>query len=124
MGLVDQLMSAFKGGDVKKIMGSVEGIIGQSGGLQKLQQQFESAGLGDKVKSWISQGDNAEVSAQEVKQALPDQVAKIAQETGKSEDEIADGLAKVLPKAVNDVTPDGAIPDDAQLQERLSALRR
>jgi uncharacterized protein YidB (DUF937 family) len=123
MGLVDQLMSVFKGGDTKKLRASVEGIIGQSGGLSKLQERFEAAGLGDKVKSWIGTGENAEVSAQEVKQALPDQVAKVAQETGKSEDEVADGLAKVLPKAVDDVTPDGTIPDEAQLQERLSSLR-
>jgi uncharacterized protein YidB (DUF937 family) len=123
MGLVDQLMSVFKGGDTKKLRASVEGIIGQSGGLSKLQERFEAAGLGDKVKSWIGTGENAEVSAQEVKQALPDQVAKVAQETGKSEDEVADGLAKVLPKAVDDVTPDGTIPDEAQLQERLASLR-
>jgi uncharacterized protein YidB (DUF937 family) len=123
MGLVDRLMSAFKGGDTKELLESVEGIIGQSGGLSKLQEKFDAAGLGDKVKSWIGTGENAEVSAQEVKQALPDQVAKVAQETGKSEDEIAEGLAKVLPKAVNDVTPDGTIPDEAQLQERLASLR-
>ena len=123
MGLMDQLMSAFKGGDTTKIMGSLEGIIGQSGGLAKLQEKFEAAGLGDKVKSWISQGDNEPVSGQEVKQALPDKVSKIAQESGKSEDEVAEGLAKVLPKAVNDVTPEGTIPDDAQLQERVAALR-
>ena len=124
MGLMDQLMSAFKGGDMKKIMGSVEGIIGQSGGLAKLQQRFDAAGLGDKVKSWISHGDNEPVSADEVKQALPDRVSQIAQETGKSEDEVAEGLAKVLPKAVDDVTPDGTVPDDAQLEQRLAELRR
>ena len=124
MGLMDQLMSAFKGGDMSKLMGSVEGILGQSGGISKLVEKFDSAGLGDKVKSWISTGDNESVSAAEVKSALPDQVSKIAQETGKSEDEIAEGLAKVLPKAVDDVTPDGAIPDQAQLEERIAGLRR
>jgi uncharacterized protein YidB (DUF937 family) len=123
MGLVDQLMSAFKGGDMSKLMGSVEGILGQSGGISKLVERFDAAGLGDKAKSWISTGDNEPVSGAEVKSALPDQVSKIAQETGKSEDEIAEGLAKVLPKAVDDVTPDGAIPDEAQLQERLASIR-
>src|SRR3954449_7635077 len=45
-------------------------LLQQSGGLTGIIERFRQAGLGHKVDSWVSTGENQPVTGQEVGQAL------------------------------------------------------
>lgn len=110
MGLMEQLKSAVKGGDASKLKAGVERLVGGEGGVSALARKLEASGLADKVQSWIGKGKNEPVSKEEVRSALGDDVRQIASESGASEDEVASGLASVLPDAVDRATPEGRLP--------------
>ena len=97
-------------------------VIGmlKSGGLQKLISGFQAKGMGDKADSWVAPGKNKPVSGAEMKVALGEQeVQQVAQQAGISEDEAADVLAKVVPEVVNNLTPNGQVPSDDELEQLL-----
>jgi len=100
------------GGGLGDILGQVlGGAGGAGGGLGALLDQFQRAGFGDHVRSWVGTGEN---------QALPpgalDQVfgagglAEIARRAGLSEADASQGLAQLLPAVVDHVTPNGQVP--------------
>ena len=126
MGLVDQLIGALsgkRGGDLSGLFGQVEGLLGSVGGLDGIMSKLQAAGLDDKVQSWIGKGENASLSADEVKKALgPDELTRIAQKSGVSENEAASGLAGALPDIVDKLTPDGKLPDAGGLDDVLGRL--
>ena len=95
--------------------GAAGGIL--SGGLNDLLKQFQQHGQGDKAQSWISTGPNEQVSPKELEQSLgEDRIAWLMQETGLSRQELLDGLSRELPQAVDQLTPDGRIPDEREMQ--------
>ena len=61
-------------GDPKSmLMQAVLGLVsnpGQNGGLQSVLAKFQEAGFGDKLASWIGQGENLPISADQVRQVL------------------------------------------------------
>ncbi|WP_037684944.1 YidB family protein [Streptomyces aureocirculatus] len=72
-------------------------------------EQLRQAGLGDKVDSWLSTGENLPVTADELGKALSDTVGRIAALTGLGADEVAQKIAAVLPPAVDAVSPNGEL---------------
>ena len=98
--------------------GSAGGIL--SGGLGGLLEQFQQNGQGDAVNSWVSPGDNRPIDNQQLSQALgPDVLKELTEKTGLSEQELLSRLSQDLPKAVNDLTPDGTIPDEKTFAQLL-----
>lgn len=94
------------------------------GGLSKILGGMQSAGLGDKAKSWVASGENQSISADEVKQVVePAHIAEVAKQAGVSHDEAAGLIAQALPAVVNHVTPDGQVPDTASVDQTLGALK-
>ena len=92
------------------------------GGLSKLMSGMQAAGLEDKAKSWISGGENAPISADEVKKVVdPAQIAEVADKAGVSHDEAAHLIAQALPAVVDHVTPDGHVPEQG-VDEKLGAI--
>jgi uncharacterized protein YidB (DUF937 family) len=92
-------------------------------GLDSLLERLRSAGLGDQVKSWLSDGPNKSIDPQQVSQAIgPQQLSELAQHAGVSPDEVSQGLAKALPEVVNEMTPHGQIPNATQVQNTISRL--
>jgi uncharacterized protein YidB (DUF937 family) len=78
--------------------------------LNELVDRFRSTGLGEKVESWIGMGDNETITRDEIKQGLgADEIDRLAQESGKSADDVADELSRELPAAVDKATPTGQI---------------
>ncbi|WP_183852054.1 YidB family protein [Rhizobium sp. BK456] len=85
------------------------GIV--SGGLGDLLTTFQQNGHGDKIDSWVKPGQNAEINDGQLAEALgPDVLNEIARNTGLSRDEILGRLSRDLPKAVDDLTPEGKLP--------------
>ena len=83
-----------------------------SGGLGDLLKTFQQNGHGDKAESWVSTGPNADIQGSDLEQAIgPDVLADLTAKTGLSREDILDRLSRDLPKAVDDLTPDGRPPE-------------
>jgi uncharacterized protein YidB (DUF937 family) len=121
MSGMEQLKQQLAGdGDAAKIVQKVGPLLEQVGGVEGLKQKFESAGIGDVAKSWIGTGENKSVSPDQVTQALGEErVQQVANDAGVSTEQAADGLSKVLPSAVDTVTPGGQIPSSADVRAQF-----
>jgi len=121
MSVLDQLSKRVAGdGNAEKVVQKVGPLLEQVGGIDGLVKKFESAGLGNVAKSWVSTGSNQSVSPEQVKAALgPQQVEQVANEAGVSTDEAAAGLSKVLPDAVDNVTPSGQVPSTGDIRAQF-----
>ncbi len=131
MGLLDQIA----GGLLKQVLSSgtaqntlletVMSLIKDSGsgGIGGLAETLTNSGLGDEVSSWIGQGENLPISPEQILQVLGSgQIQEIADKIGVSTDEASGGLAEILPQIVDQLTPDGDVPDDDLLSQGLSML--
>jgi uncharacterized protein YidB (DUF937 family) len=108
MGLFDGLLGGIVGAEMATV---VNGLIERHGGVQGVVSQLRTGGLGPTVNSWINEGPNAPVSAQEVHRAFGDQtMSELAAQSGMSTQELAQKLSQVLPHAVDALTPDGSVP--------------
>ena len=97
--------------------------IGGSGGLAGLVSAFQSKGLGDMVSGWISTGPNPPVSAAQVNDVLgADTISQFANTAGVPASDAGSILAGLLPAAINQLTPDGKMPDTNSLESSLSSL--
>lgn len=82
-----------------------------SGGLGDLLKTFQQNGHGDKAESWVQPGANADINDDQLAEALgPEVLDELAAKTGLSHQEILGRLSRDLPKAVDDLTPDGKLP--------------
>lgn len=90
----------------KTDIGSVGGLLGK---LQK-------AGLGGQVSSWLGNGANLPISADQLRNALGNgQLRQMAEHAGLPVDQILDLLAQKLPQTVDAMSPNGQLkePDAA-----------
>ena len=80
------------------------------GGLDGLLQQFRDAGLADAVASWIGTGQNIGIDGDQLTAALgSDTVGAVANEVGIPRQEAASELAVILPRLIDQLTPDGRV---------------
>jgi len=107
---------------LKMLLPLIAGML-MNGGLQKILGRLQQSGKGEKGQSWVSTGANEPADADDIKAALDEQeLAQIAQQLGVSEDEAAEAVAQVLPDVVDQATPDGELPDDAELDQKFGRL--
>ncbi|WP_426702885.1 YidB family protein [Rhodanobacter sp. Col0626] len=99
--------------------GSMIAIAGQliekAGGVQGLISMLQQHGLGGAVQSWVGTGTNQPVSGDQLGQALQNGgmgslVQEAAGKLGVDPNVLLGGLSKVLPHAVDHMTPDGQVP--------------
>jgi uncharacterized protein YidB (DUF937 family) len=108
MGMFDGILGGVFGAGATTLLNS---FIENQGGLQNIVSQFEKNGFGDTMKSWISQGRNLPITADQIQQALgSDKVKELAARMGLPVDKLAELLAQHLPQAIDKVTPDGKLP--------------
>ena len=103
------------GGSVLDNLGGMLGGAGAggvlSGGLGGLIDRFKQAGQGDTAESWVKTGPNQPVSPNQLEQALGEDVLReLSEKTGLSRQELLTRLARTLPEAVDQYTPDGRLP--------------
>lgn len=117
--------SAPGGAGSPAVLGAIMALINQHGGLSGLVQQFQSAGLGDAVQSWVGTGQNQPVSADQITQALGGAggaLGQFAQQLGLDHGAAGGLLAQVLPKVVDQLTPSGQVGDHNQLGDLAKQL--
>ena len=108
-GVLGQLEAAV----LPAVLGEVLGNGGQ-GGLSSIVAKLQQAGFGDQVKSWIGNGQNLPITADQLKQVLgSDVVRQLAAKFNIPVDQLSEVLAQQLPTAVDHASPDGKLPHTA-----------
>jgi uncharacterized protein YidB (DUF937 family) len=123
MGILDSLENspAFKGmlgqleaAVIPVVLGEVLGSKDGQGGLSAIVAKLQQAGLGDQVKSWIGNGQNLPITAEQLQQALGSDTAKqLAARFNIPLDQLTQVLAHQLPLAVDHASPNGTLPHSA-----------
>jgi uncharacterized protein YidB (DUF937 family) len=113
------------GGNVMLQM--VMSLVQQHGGLGGLVDMLAKNGLGQQAASWVGAGANAPVTADQLSQALGSgPLAALAGQFGLDPQALSGHLAQYLPEVVNQLTPEGRLPDNANsndlLENGLTAL--
>jgi uncharacterized protein YidB (DUF937 family) len=94
---------------------------GLAGGLGDLLGSFRSSGNAEVADSWITPGVPTQgLRPDQVEQAIgSENLAELTNRTGLSREELIERLAKIIPEAVDNLTPDGQMPSEEQLRQRL-----
>ena len=113
------LSDLMKGGLGGLLAGGAAGSI-LSGGLGDLLKQFQEKGQGDTASTWVSNGPNKQIAPGDLASALgADQIESLSSQTGMSRDDLLQGLSQYLPDVINQLTPDGRLPDENEISGRL-----
>jgi uncharacterized protein YidB (DUF937 family) len=110
-------------GAALSMLSSRDTSVGGSGGLGGLVSAFQQKGLGDMVSSWISTGPNPAVSSNQLQDVLgSDMLSQFAQKAGISPAQAGPSLAALLPSLIDQLTPDGQVPESNALEGMLGSL--
>jgi uncharacterized protein YidB (DUF937 family) len=123
-GLGGGLGGSLGGGGLGGLLGGVlaGGAAGSvlSGGLGDLLKQLQQNGHGDAANSWVSPGPNKQIAPGDLASALgADQISSLMSQSGLSRDDLLNGLSQHLPDVVNHLTPDGRLPTEDEVADRL-----
>lgn len=113
MGLFDSLAGAVLGnvgGDKGAMLQIAMDLFKQNGGLEGILAKFNEAGFAEQAASWVSQGNNLPISAEQIIEVLGrDSIAGIAQKLTMSPSDISVKIAEYLPQAIDKMTPNGKL---------------
>jgi uncharacterized protein YidB (DUF937 family) len=85
------------------------------GGLTGLIKQLSAGGLDQQVQSWLGNGQNMPVNSNQLRGALGDQhVQNMGEQAGVPADHILQILAKYLPAAIDQASPNGKLQDPSR----------
>lgn len=94
-----------------------------SGGFSGFIGKFRDAGLGDLVDSWITTGDNTPISNEQLESALgEDTLNSVAEQAGTDKETATSAMAMMVPQVVDQLTPDGEIPDEESLLSKIGGF--
>ena len=135
MGLLDDLGAQFGGiaglamknpqaiAAVVSLLSSKDSSVGGTGGLGGLVQAFQGKGMGDMISSWISTGPNPPINASQITDVLgKDTLSQFAAKAGVSHNEAGGLLASLLPSVIDQLTPQGNVPDTNAFESSLGGL--
>jgi len=118
-GSLGGLGDVLKGGLGGVLAGGAAGSV-LSGGLGDLLKQFQQSGHGETANSWVSPGPNKQISPGDLAGALgADQIQSLMSQSGLSREDLLNGLSQHLPEAINHLTPDGRLPTQDEVADRL-----
>jgi uncharacterized protein YidB (DUF937 family) len=84
---------------------------GSGGPLDILFDKFKNKGMGDVFGSWVGNGKNQSISADQVQEAIGDEhMSEMAQQSNMSVSDLAAQLSKHLPGVIDKMTPGGRLP--------------
>jgi len=114
-----------------KAGGLMQALAGLTGGkdggldLAGLASKLQDNGMGEQVKSWLGDGENAEVSADQVTSALgQDQITAMASKMGVSTDDAANTLKDALPSLLDKASAGGSIKEQFGSAEGLMNMAK
>jgi uncharacterized protein YidB (DUF937 family) len=120
MGILDSLenspafrsaLGQLEGAVLPVVLSEVLGNGGGQGGLSAIVAKLQQGGFGDQVKSWIGNGQNIPITAEQLQQVLgSDTVKQLAARFNIPVDQLSKVLAQHLPEAVDSASPNGSLP--------------
>ena len=136
MGILDDLLGKQLGGlaasamknpqviaAIASLLSSRDTSVGGSGGLAGLVQAFQGKGMGDMMSSWISTGPNPPISERQITDVLgADVLSQFAGKAGVPQGEAGGLLASLLPAVIDQLTPQGRVPESNDLESALGGL--
>ena len=113
------------GGQPGAIGAVLQMLQSQPGGLQGVVQKLEGAGLGGAAQSWLGEGQNQQVSPDQVQSALgPDAVGQVAGQLGTGQGEAAGHIAQFLPMIMDHLGSSGQLPSGGGMGELQGLLSK
>jgi uncharacterized protein YidB (DUF937 family) len=113
MGLFDSLKGALESEAMPALINTVLAQT-QYHDLAGLVAALEKGGLGPQVQSWLGNGKNIPITADQLKAVLGNsQVQEFARQSGLPVDEILKVLAQYLPELVDKASPNGVVQSHA-----------
>jgi uncharacterized protein YidB (DUF937 family) len=100
-------------------------MLQQNGGLEGILGKFRQGGLSQQADSWVSTGQNMNISADQLQQIFGSStISDLASRLGMSEQQAGSEMAQLLPEVINQLTPEGQVPEnsDEEISQGLSAL--
>ena len=104
-------------------------LLQEAGGLRGLASRFEQAGLADTFASWVGSQPNQRLDATQLAAALGrENLDQLASRVGLDRSLVGAAMAQLLPLVVDQLTPEGKIPEQSpapsQLQQALEQAMR
>ena len=98
--------------------------IQKNGGLSGVLGKFSNNGMGNKAQSWVNiDTDNDGIDAGDIQRLFGEQEIQAAcAQTGASESEVCQGITELLPKVVNDLTPQGDLSTEQQANDEIAQI--
>jgi uncharacterized protein YidB (DUF937 family) len=126
-GLLGSLMGGMTGGGQQQqnpLLAIALQMLQQNGGLEGILGKFQQAGLGQQADSWVSTGQNLPIDPGALGEIFGhEELGRIAQQTGMSQQDVSGGLADLLPGLIDQMTPQGQVPaDSGDLVNRALAM--
>ena len=100
-------------------------LLQQNGGLEGVLGRFRQGGLGQQADSWVSTGQNMNISPDQLQQIFGSStISDLASQLGMPEDQAGSTMAQLLPEVINHLTPQGQVPEngDEEIAQGLSML--
>jgi uncharacterized protein YidB (DUF937 family) len=126
-GLLGSLMGGMTGGGQQQqnpLLAIALQMLQQNGGLEGILGKFQQAGLGQQADSWVSTGQNLPIDPGALGEIFGhEELGRIAQQTGMSQQDVSGGLADLLPGLIDQMTPKGQVPaESSDLVNRALAM--
>ncbi|MBI2771103.1 MAG: DUF937 domain-containing protein [Burkholderiales bacterium] len=99
--------------------------VQRSGGIGAVLDKFRQKGYTKQANSWLQPGPNQPLTDTAVHDVVGmDELSRLSQQLGMDRQEVASGMAEILPEVADHLTPDGEVPPDAddRLRGGISAL--
>jgi uncharacterized protein YidB (DUF937 family) len=131
-GLGDILGGLLGGGPAgagSSTSGGLGGLLGGasvgtalSGGLANLLKGLQNAGQGQAAQSWVGTGPNQPIAPNDLATALGDDTLDVlTKQTGMTRADLLAGLSRHLPGVVDQLTPQGRLPNGKEAAQLLES---
>ena len=99
-------------------------MLQQNGGLEGVLGKFRRGGLAQHADSWVSTGQNMNVSADKLQQVFGSStISDLASRLGMPPDQAGSAMAQMLPDIINRLTPHGQVPENSNEEIRKDCRR-
>lgn len=102
-----------KMGDLSGVMEALSGLTSGEGlDIAGIAEKLKEGGLGEQVTSWLGDGDNAPVSADQLTSALgSDKIGEVASKLGVDPSAAAETLSQLMPSMMDKMSSGGSLLD-------------
>lgn len=114
-----------KMGDAGGIMEALSGLTSGEGlDVGGIAEKLKAGGLGDQVSSWMGDGENAPVSAEELTNALgEDKIGEMAGKMGVDSGQAAEALSQAMPNLMDKMSSGGSFLEGMTSGNPLDAAK-